>query len=139
MNLNLLLGLLIFATALATYVFWIRPLLKQNPSFAYFFATEQSFTAATRLKLVGLKQKIVGAVLAASAFIVSAYDFIAPLVAQSGVDVTQLSAKIPAQAWPVIGLASVLLLQYLRSLSDKRAAADPIILPEVPRVQAPKV
>lgn len=132
MNLNLLLVLLIVATALATYVFWIRPLLKATPSLGYLYADEERFWRAVAIKFDGLKQKLVTAIVGVSAFVVSAYDFIAPYVAQSGVDVTTLTDKIPAKLWPVIGIGLVLLLQYLRKLGDTSLLAK--IQPDAPLV-----
>ncbi|MGH7175590.1 MAG: hypothetical protein ACREGR_04515 [Minisyncoccia bacterium] len=137
MNLDILLWLLIVATVVATYVFWIRPVLKTTPSLGYLYADEEAFFAALGRKFDGLKQKLVTAVVAAAAFVVSTYDFIAPLVAQSGVDVTTLTDKVPAQAWPIIGIALVLLLQYLRKVGDRSLLAkmqpgDPLVTLDAP-------
>jgi len=135
MNLNLLLGLIILATSAATYVFWIRPVLKMNPSFAHFVAQEENFHRAARLKLRGLKQRLATGIILASGFVVSAYDFLAPLAAQSGVDVTTLTDKIPPKAWPLIGMATVALIQYFRFLSDRRPPdSELVVVPPVPPV-----
>ena len=45
-----LLVTLIILTLIATYVFWIRPALKARPSFAEFYAREDSFWAALSAK-----------------------------------------------------------------------------------------
>lgn len=119
-----LLVVLIVLTLVATYVFWIRPILKTRPSLMQYYEREESLWAALSLKVSGLKQKLTTAVVMISGFVVSAYDFLAPLFAQSGVDVTTITSKIPAQAWPLIGMALIALVQYFRNLGDKRAAAD---------------
>jgi hypothetical protein len=50
--------------------------------------------------------------------VVSAYDFLAPIV--GGVDVSSLAAHVPSWAWPLILIAVTALYQFLRNLSDKR-------------------
>jgi len=137
MNLNLLLGLLIVATIAATYIFWIRPLLKATPSLGYLYANEEAFWRAVATKFDGLKQKLVTALVAGSGFIVSAYDFLAPYVTQSGMDVTTLTDKVPPQVWPLIGIGLVFLLQYLRKLGDqsmltKIATGESVVTLETP-------
>ncbi len=115
-----LLVVLIVFTLISTYAFWIRPVLKTRPSLAEFYAREDSFWAAISLKFGGLKQKLTTAFVMIAGFVVSAYDFLAPLFAQSGVDVTTITSKIPPQAWPLIGMALMALVQYFRNLADKR-------------------
>jgi hypothetical protein len=137
MNLNVLLGLLILATVAATYMFWVRPLLKATPSFGYLFADEERFWRAIRRKFDGLKQKLVTAVVTAAAFIVSAYDFIAPYVASAGVDVTQITDKVPSWAWPIIGAVLVLLVGKLRNIGEtslltKIASGEAVVTLEAP-------
>lgn len=118
-----LLVVLILLTLIATYVFWIRPILKTRPTFAEFYAREASIWTALQLKFGGIKQKMTTAFVMVSGFVVSAYDFLAPLFAQSGVDVSTITSKIPPQAWPIIGMVLIGLVQYFRNLSDKRDAA----------------
>lgn len=124
MNLNILLTLLIVATLAATYFFWVRPLLKATPSLGYLYADEERFWRAVSAKFVGIKQKIISATLAAVAFVVMAYDTLAPMVASTGVDVAKLAPMIPADAWPAIGFATIMLLTYFRHIGDKNAAAN---------------
>src|SRR5450759_4364887 len=97
--LNLLLFALIVLTLLATYLFWIRPVLKTKPSFATYYAREDSVWTALNVKFAGLKQKMTTALVMIAGFVVSAYDLIAPLAAQSGVDVTKLTERVPPQIW----------------------------------------
>lgn len=118
-----LLVILIVLTLIATYVFWVRPILKTRPSLAEYYAREDSLWAALSMKVSGLKQKLTTAIVMIAGFVVSAYDFLAPLVASSGVDITTITSKIPPQAWPLIGMALIALVQYFRNLGDKRTAA----------------
>lgn len=119
MNLNILLGLLIFATLAATYVFYVRPLLKATPSLGYLYQDEERFWRAVKVKFDGLKQRVLTAAISAACFIVMAYDTIAPYVATAGVDVSKIAPMIPPDAWPLIGLGSVLLLGYFRKLGER--------------------
>ncbi|MDB5555441.1 MAG: hypothetical protein JWL86_5425 [Rhizobium sp.] len=119
-----LLIVLIVLTAIAIYAFWIRPILRLKPSFAAYYAEEESFWAAVCLKFGGLKQKLTTAFITAMGVIVSLYDFLAPLVAQSGADVRTLTSRVPPQMWPFIGIALVALMQYFRNLADKKAALE---------------
>ncbi len=132
----LLVALILF-TLVLTYLFWIRPVLKTRPSFAEFYAREDSFWAALSAKFGGLKQKLTTAFVMIAGFVVSAYDFLAPIFAQSGVDVTTITSKIPPQAWPLIGMALIALVQYFRNIADKRVdeklearGIDPVVVKE---------
>jgi hypothetical protein len=118
--LNLLLFTLIVFTLIVTYLFWIRPVLKTKPSFAAYYAQEDSVWGAFSAKFGGLKQKLTTAFVMMAGFVVTSYDIIAPLAAQSGVDVTKLTTRVPPQAWPIIGMVLIGLLQYFRYLGDKR-------------------
>src|SRR5690349_4981091 len=116
---SLLVALIAFALV-AAYVFWIRPVLKTRPTFAEFYAREESFWKALSLKFGGIKQKLTTAFVMIAGFVVSAYDFLAPLFAQSGVDVTTLTSRVPPKMWPLIGMALIALVQYFRNIADKR-------------------
>lgn len=119
-----LLLVLIVLTLISIYVFWIRPVLKTRPTLAQYYAAEENWWAALTLKFGGLKQKLTTAIVMAAGFVVSAYDFLAPLFVQSGVDVTTISSKVPPQAWPLIGMALIALVQYFRNIADKKKAAE---------------
>lgn len=121
---NLITTLIVLATLGTIYAFWLRPAFKEQPSLAYFYDQERSLWAAIKLKFGGLKQKLTVAAFTAAGIIVEAYDFIQPLVAQSGVDVTTLTSKVPAQAWPIIGMAILGIVTYFRRLADRRHAAE---------------
>jgi hypothetical protein len=121
---NWLLTGLIVSTLAATYVFWIRPLLKTTPTLGHFYAQEESFWQALNFKLGGLKQKLTTVAVMVTGFVVSAYDILAPLMEESGIQVETLTSKVPPQAWPVIGMVVIGLVQYFRKLSDKRDLAD---------------
>jgi hypothetical protein len=114
----LLNGILIGATALAIYIFWVRPVLKENPTLKDFYSVEESWWAAFQLKMGGIKQKLAGAFLTFAGIAVTMYDSIVP--ALTGVDITPLTQQIPQWAYPLILIAVTWLLNYFRSLSDKR-------------------
>lgn len=109
-----------FAVVPIVAVYWlmIRPALVKNPTFAVIFADEQSIIRALRRKVAGAKQRIAGGAIVAASAIVEMHDFVAPAI--SSVDLTPLTKMLPDYAWPLISIAGVLLLQYLRGRADKR-------------------
>src|SRR3954469_16908470 len=109
---------LVFATSLAIYVFWIRPILKLRPEFAEFYAREGSVFAALREKLKGIKQKLSSVIVIAASAAVSGYDFLTPIV--SSVDVSSITAQVPSWAWPLVLICITALFQLLRNLADSR-------------------
>jgi hypothetical protein len=113
---------LVLATMVAIYWFWIRPILKSRPAFRELYAKEESFFAALREKLKGIKQKLSSTIVVAASAAVSGYDFFAPIV--SGIDVSSLAAKVPSWAWPLILISITALFQFLRNLADKRHAIE---------------
>ena len=113
---------LVFATLVAIYWFWVRPILKSRPGFGELYAREESFFAALREKLKGIKQKLSSVVVIGASAAVSGYDFLAPIV--SGVDVTSIAASVPSWAWPLILISVTALFQFLRGLADKRHEAE---------------
>lgn len=118
----LFLGLLV-VTLLVAYIGWIRPALKVQPTFASYYAKEDSLWAALSAKFAGLKQKLVTAAVLIMGFVVSAYDVIISATQASGFDwgnVSTLTSKVPAWAWPLIGMALIKLVQYFRDLGERR-------------------
>lgn len=113
---------LVVAIIVAIYWFWIRPVLKSRPAFRELYEQEESFLAALREKLKGIKQKLSSAVVIAASVAVSGYDFLTPIV--SGVDVSSIAARVPSWAWPLILISVTALFQFLRNLSDKRRKAE---------------
>jgi hypothetical protein len=113
---------LVIASLIAIYWFWIRPVLKSRPAFRELYAKEENFSAALREKLKGIKQKLSSAIVIAASAAVGGYDFFAPIV--SGVDVSSISAKVPSWAWPLILISVTALFQFLRNLADKRHRAE---------------
>lgn len=118
---------LIFALIAIAYLFWIRPILKQQPSLKEFYDVEGSFWSAFKLKTAGIKQKLVGAIGVVAIIVVQVYDKILPLM--TGVDTTKFVSLLPAWAqtdavqgflWPMLSIGSILLLNYFRDLADKR-------------------
>lgn len=118
----MLIFVLVAATFAAVYWFWVRPALKSRPAFRELYEREESFFAALREKLAGIKQKLSSAIVVAASVAVSGYDFLAPIV--SGVDVSSIAAQVPTWAWPLILILATALFQFLRNLSDKRHKAE---------------
>jgi hypothetical protein len=113
---------LILPTVAIIYCFWIRPILKQTPSLKAFYDAEAGWWAAFSDKFAGIKQKLVGSLIALACLVVEMWDFVAP--ALGAVDTTPLTSQIPSWAWPLIAIAATALLNYLRSLADKRHAEE---------------
>jgi hypothetical protein len=114
----MLIVILMTATIVAVYWFWIRPILKSRPAFAEFYAREESVFAALREKFKGIKQKLSSVTVIAASAAVSGYDFLAPIV--GGVDVSSIAAQVPSWAWPLVLIAITALFQFLRNLADSR-------------------
>jgi hypothetical protein len=113
------------AVVLAVYVIWVRPLLKRNPSLAWFWDRETSLFAAIRAKLAGLKQRLTTAVVSLAIGVVYMHDLVAPML--TGVDTTpftdMIAAYVPRQFWGIGVVGLLMLLNYFRSLADKRGDA----------------
>jgi hypothetical protein len=90
-------------------------------------AREESFFAAVREKLKGIKQKLSSVAVIAASAAVTGYDFLAPIA--SGVDVTSIAASVPSWAWPLILITVTALFQFLRNLSDRRRDAALVATP----------
>src|SRR4051794_39713176 len=114
----MLMFILMTATIVAVYWFWIRPILKSRPAFAEFYAREESIFTAVREKLKGIKQKVSSVIVITASAAVSGYDFITPIV--SGVDVSSIAAQVPSWAWPLVLICVTALFQFLRNLADSR-------------------
>ncbi len=114
---------LLCASLVAIYWFWVRPILKTRPAFVELYTREESIMAALREKFAGIKQKLSSVAVIAASAAVSAYDFIAPIVS-GGVDVTSVAASVPSWAWPLILISVTAIFQFLRSLADKRHDAE---------------
>lgn len=118
----MLMFILVAATFVAVYWFWIRPVLKSRPAFRDLYEREESFFAALCEKFAGIKQKLSSAIVVAASVAVSGYDFLAPIV--SGVDVSSIAVQVPSWAWPLILISVTALFQFLRNLADKRHQAE---------------
>jgi hypothetical protein len=114
----MLLLILVAATTVAVYWFWIRPILKSRPAFRELYQEEENVLAALRAKFAGIKQKLSSAIVIAASAIVSGYDFFVPIV--SGVDVSSIAAQVPSWAWPLILIAMTAVMKYFRDLADRR-------------------
>lgn len=110
------------ATVVVVYFMWIRPILRKTPALKDFYDQEDTWFAAFSGKFAGIKQRLTAAVVYLAGVIVTMHDYLGPKL--TGVDVTPLFPKImstiPAEAWPVILIVVTALLDYFRSLADKR-------------------
>jgi len=113
---------LISATLVAIYWFWVRPILKTRPGFIELYSQEESIVAALAEKFAGIKQKLSSVAVIGASAAVSGYDFFAPIV--GGVDVTSIAASVPSWAWPIILISITAIFQFLRNLADKRHEAE---------------
>ena len=121
---DLLFPALVVFTLGVVYVFALRPALKQNPKFAELYTKEGGLFSAINNKLGGLKQKLTTIFVSLASFLVLAHEQIAPLVTQASVDPSQILPKIPAWAWPVMTMVILWLIQYFRSLADRKAVSN---------------
>ena len=113
---------LIAATIIAVYWFWIRPILQSRPAFHDLYRKEANVFAAVREKFAGIKQKLSTALVISASAAVSVYDFFAPIV--GGVDVSSLASQVPTWAWPLVLIGTTALFQFLRNLADQRHDAE---------------
>jgi hypothetical protein len=118
----MVMAILVFATLIAIYAFWIRPILASRPEFRELYDKQENFLAALREKFKGIKQKLSSAIVIAASVAVAGYDFFAPIV--SGVDVSSLTSRVPSWAWPLVLIATTALFQFLRNLADNRHEAE---------------
>jgi hypothetical protein len=118
----MVMAVMLFATLVAIYAFWIRAILQSRPAFRELYDKEENFFAALREKLKGIKQKLSSAIVIIASAAVSGYDFLAPIV--SGVDVSGLASRAPSWAWPLILISVTALFQFLRNLADRRHELD---------------
>lgn len=101
---------LAFATLLAIYAFWIRPILQSRPAFRELYDKEENLFVALREKLKGIKQKLSSAIVIIASAAVTGYDFFAPIM--SGVDVSGITSRVPSWAWPLILISVTALFQF---------------------------
>jgi uncharacterized membrane protein YqhA len=124
----MVMAVMLFATLVAIYAFWIRPILQSRPAFRDLYQKEENFFAALREKLKGIKQKLSSAIVIIASAAVSGYDFFAPIV--GGVDVSGLTSRVPAWAWPLVLIFVTALFQFLRNLADKRHSDEALTIGE---------
>ena len=118
----MVMAVMLFATLVAIYAFWIRPILQSRPAFRELYDKEENLFVALRQKLKGIKQKLSSAIVIVASAAVTGYDFFAPIV--SGIDVSSLTSRVPSWAWPLILISLTALFQFLRNLADKRHSAE---------------
>lgn len=119
----LLLIALALVAGLLAYLFVIRPVLRARPSLAEFWAQEDHFFEALRLKIAGLKAWLTTWIVGLAFVVLEANDMLAPVLASSGFDTHTLLPWVPAQAWPIVTVGLMLLLQYFRKIAARRQAA----------------
>lgn len=107
---------------IVAYWFWLRPWLQTRPALADFYAREASFFEAVRLKFAGLKQRLTTLIVTVAGVFVMLNDQIAPILGQ--VDTSAITAKVPQWSWPIIVIGVTLLMQWFRTLSDRRNDTD---------------
>jgi hypothetical protein len=115
MILNIILTVVIFGSG---YWFWVRPIIKTKPQFKSFYDDEATFFSALSAKLSGIKQKLAGAFIVIGGIYVEASNYVIP--ALTGVDTSVITKRIPDWVVPLIPIAAAILLNYFRSLADKR-------------------
>jgi len=118
----MVMAVMLFATLVAIYAFWIRPILQSRPAFHELYQKEKNFFVALREKLKGIKQKLSSAIVIIASAAVTGYDFFAPIV--SDVDVSGITSHVPSWAWPLILISLTAIFQFLRGLADKRHQAE---------------
>ncbi|MGJ5163144.1 hypothetical protein [Bradyrhizobium sp. HKCCYLR1051] len=110
------------AVVAVVYLVWIRPLLKRTPALAWLRSRETGMLAAVSEKLAGLKQKLTAAVVTMAVGVVYMHDMLAPMLV--GVDTTPITSVIagyvPEKYWGIGVVLLLLLLNYFRSLAEKR-------------------
>ena len=114
----MVMAVMLFATLVAIYCVLDSPDPAIAPGVPRALHKEESFFAALREKLKGIKQKLSSAIVIIASAAVTGYDFLAPIV--SGVDVSSLTSRVPSWAWPLILISLTALFQFLRNLADKR-------------------
>lgn len=109
-------------SAIVTYIFWIRPILRENPKLKHLYDREEEYFPAIKAKFAGIKGKLTVALTFIAASSIELYDWASPML--SGIDTTGISDKIPGWAWPLISFALVALMNYFRKLADKRKGEE---------------
>lgn len=114
-----LFSVLFFALGLAlTYWLFIRPLLRQRPAFAEFYARSDSFWLAAWAKFSTIKTKVAAIALGAGSVLIELHDFLLP--ATTGIDWTPVTEKVPAAAWPFVAFATAALFYWLRKVTARQ-------------------
>jgi hypothetical protein len=108
---------------LLAYAFVIRPALRARPSLNAFWISEGAFFEAIRLKIAGLKAWLTTWIVGLAFVVLELNDMLAPVLGAAGFDTHTLLPWVPAQAWPVITIGFMLLLQYFRKIAARREAA----------------
>lgn len=111
------LSFLFIATGLISgYWFILRPILRQRAaSRDAVEALEFGFLDRLSAYVYGLKTRLAAWAVILPSMLVSAHDFLLPLV--STVDVSPLTAAVPQWAWPLVLIGVGALFRWLRSIT----------------------
>ncbi len=114
--------LVVFVIVAAALLYWfvVRPALQARPELKWFYDQADGFWGKVRVQLMGLKSRLLAAVVWVSGVLLMIHDFLLPIV--SGIDWTPLTAQVPSWAWPLILLTVNAMFQWFRQLT----AADDI-------------
>lgn len=103
---------------ISAYVYWVRPLLHDRPQFKDFYVATDNFWAALRLKLQGIKGKLIAALGKAASLIVLLHDQLIPYF--TGIDWTPITGELPGWFLPVATFAAFMLIDKARQWAEQR-------------------
>jgi hypothetical protein len=109
-------GFFIVGLVLA-YIVVVGPLLRTQPRLADYYARVDTFEAALRAKLSGIKTKLAAGLLMAASALVELHDFLLP--AATGVDWSPITTSLPPWAWPFLSFGLAALFFWLRLVTAK--------------------
>jgi hypothetical protein len=104
----------------ATYVYWIRPILHSRPELKELYDQADGFWSALALRFAGIKTLLAAAVGMAASAIVVLHDFLLPYAV--GIDWTPITDMVPKWAIPLMLFMGYALIGYFRKLTDRRRA-----------------
>jgi hypothetical protein len=122
-------GLILFMVAVVVIALWIIPLLRRSPSAMMNYTlyhrgrmmgkgAKLSTTQTVRYKLMGLKQKLLSALIVLGGVTIYIYDNWSPVF--GNIDYTPIMAKLGNNGALFVNVGATLLLLFFRKLSEKR-------------------
>jgi hypothetical protein len=97
----------------ATYVYWIRPILHSRPELKELYDQADGFWSALALRFAGIKTLLAAAVGMAARF---------PAALRRRIDWTPITDMVPKWAIPLMLFMGYALIGYFRKLTDRRRA-----------------